>query len=472
MPEATSLFDRVPPYDEAAERGVLGSMMLEDRAAGIAVEMLTPDDFYLKPHREIFRVLVERYDRGEPLDLLLVRDELQRRGMLEGIGGMAFLGALVDGTPNAANIEAYCRIVEEKAILRSITSSCTEILQQAYEEAVEPPALLDLAQQKMMSIAERRNRSGAETIQRLLGDFLTEAERTKALRDSGQEIPLRAIPTHIPRLNELLAGGLWQGEFIVIAARPSVGKTTFALNIIKEVALKPPERMPRPVVFYTLEMTKEQIAKNLLCIATGIDTARMRRMEFDEEDMSAVRSAIQAYQSAPLFLDDTAAPTVRDIRARARRLKQQHGIEMVVIDYLQLMSAPGGRRDESRQAEVAEISRGLKSLAREMNVPVVVLSQLNRAPEGTLGRAPRKPRLADLRESGAIEQDADVVMLLHRPEEEGGEEAAEAPRADVSQPNLLLILAKNRNGATGEVHLSFDKPKLRIGEFCPATVTA
>lgn len=470
MPDATSLFDRVPPYDEAAERGVLGSMMLEDRAAGIAVEMLVSDDFYLKPHRELFRVLVERYDRGEPLDLLLVRDELSRRGILEAVGGLSFLGAIVDATPNAANVEAYCRIVEEKAVLRAVTSSCTEILQQAYGDAVEPPALLDLAQQKMMAIAERRSRSGAETIQRLLGDFLAEAERAKALRDSGQEVPLRAIPTHIPKLNELLAGGLWHGEFIVIAARPSVGKTTFALNIIREVALKPPHRKPRPVVFYTLEMTKEQIAKNLLCIAADIDSAKMRRMEFDEEELSAVRSAIQAYQEAPLFLDDTAAPTVREIRARARRLKQQHGIEMVVVDYLQLMSAPGGRRDESRQAEVAEISRGLKSLAREMNVPVVVLSQLNRAPEGTLGRAPRKPRLADLRESGAIEQDADVVMLLHRPEEE--EEAAEASHRDVSQPNLLLILAKNRNGATGEVRLSFDKPRLRIGEFCPATVTA
>jgi replicative DNA helicase len=440
-------------------------MMLEDRAAGIAIEMLTPEDFYLKPHREIFKVLVERYDRGEPLDQLLVRDDLARRGILDAIGGMPFLGSLIDSTPNAANVEEYCRIVEGKSVLRALTASCTEMLQQAYEGTASPQELLDLAQQKIMSIAEKRNRVGAETIQRLLGDFLAEAEKVKAMRDAGQEIPLKAIATRIPKLDELLAGGLWQGEFIVIAARPSVGKTTFALNLICNVTMKPVEREPRPVAFYSLEMTKEQIAKNLLSIATRIDTRRMRRMEFDDNEMKIVRSAIQGYQAAPLFIDDSTAPTVRDIRAKARRLQQQRGIEMVVIDYLQLMSAPGGRREENRQAEVAEISRGLKGLAREMNIPVVVLSQLNRAPEGTMGSRPRKPRLADLRESGAIEQDADVVMLLYRPFEEEG---AEAPPQDaVSQPNLTLILAKNRNGATGEVPLWFDKPHLKIGEFCP-----
>jgi len=452
------MLEQVPPYDETAEAGVIGAMLISAQAADVALEELIEDDFYLPRHRTLFAVLAELYQKTENVDELYLCSELERRGKLEEVGGRDLIGRLIFNTPSAAGIEGYCKVVRDRSTERELIEGAGMILRSVREpSAADSEELVDNAESLIYKISEKRHGDEAKNMLGLMSKVLADAERNMDLRRNNLEIPTPALPTRYPELDRLLSGGFWPGELIILAGRPSMGKTTFALNIVRQVSVGREDKV-RPTAVFSLEMPAEQVAKNILAAEARVAGQKLRRYEFSEEEFADVRQANMALQAAPIFIDDTSGISVGQLRSRCRRLKQRQNISLIVVDYLQLMK--GSASAKSREQEVAEISRGLKSIARDLEVPVIVLSQLNRSAEKRESED-KKPQLSDLRESGSIEQDADVVIMLYRPEYWDMERNANT----VNVGEALVM--KNRNGPVGSVKITFLKDILRFESYVP-----
>lgn len=435
--------DRLPPHSNEAEQGVLGCVLLSPNDnLGICVEKIKSgsEAFYDLRHRTIYELLVEMYDAKEPIDLITLPQQLKNRSQLEAVGGLAYLTSLIDSVPSAANLGYYLEIVLEKHILRRVIATCTEIVAGVYEHEGEVDTLLDTVERDVLQIVEERVDTGSKPIKELVHKAITTIEQLHARQGM-----LTGIATGFADLDKMTSG-LQPGDMIVVAARPSMGKTSFAMNIVEHVALD--ERLP--VGVFSLEMTAESLALRVLCSRARVNLRNIREGFLAERDFPKLTGAAGKLAAAPMFIDDSSGLSVLQLRARARRMHQQHGIKLFVIDYLQLLHSTSRRSADNRQQEIAEISSGIKALAKELQVPVIILSQLNRELEKDKSR---KPRLSDLRESGAIEQDADLVGLLYKPSSD--DEDGAPVETDAVPVNLLI--AKQRNGPTGDVNLTFLK---------------
>jgi len=443
---------RSMPESLAAEAAVLGSMIIDPEVISEVVELLTTDAFYRTEHRYLFEAILELYqknpsqrfnngERGTGLDLVLLRDELEKRKQLEEVGGVEYLAKVVDSVPSSANVNYYAGIIKEKMLLREIIAAASEILDDAYNEAGEPNEKLDEAERRIFAVTDKKISGSASALK----DLVTRAYELIEKREGSH---VTGLATGYHELDGWTCG-LQNGEMIIIAGRPSMGKTSLALNIAEHIGVQ--ERLP--VAIFSLETGRQQLAERFLCSASEIDALSVRKGMLSTEHYQELVRACGLLSEAPIYIDDTSTLTPLELRAKARRLKSQYGIRCIVVDYLQLMHLGGGRV-ESRQQEITAISRYIKSLARELNIPVVVLSQLNRSPEGREGHM---PRMSDLRESGSIEQDADVVILLHREDyyHRGGKDYEPNNKAE-------LIIAKQRNGPTGTVDLIFREKYTRF----------
>jgi len=424
------------PESLAAEAAVLGSMIIDPECIGQVVELLERDDFYRIEHRHIFDAIIALYEkhRSHGIDAVLLRDELEKRKQLEEVGGVEYIAKILDSVPSAANFAYYSGIVKDKMLLREIIQASTEILNDAYDESGEPNEKLDEAERKIFAITDKKITSNVVGLK----DLVTRAYELIERREGSY---ITGLATGYYELDDLTCG-LQDGEMIIVAGRPSMGKTSLALNIAEHLGLV--EKVP--VAIFSLEMGRQQLAERFLCSSSEIDAQLVRKGMLSTEYYQKLVETCGTFSEAPIYIDDTAALTPLELRAKARRLRSRQHIRCIIVDYLQLMHL-GTQRIESRQQEITTISRYLKALARELNIPVVVLSQLNRAPEGREGH---RPRMSDLRESGSIEQDADVVILLHR------EDYYHHGEVDYQQDNTAeLIIAKQRNGPTGKVGLIF-----------------
>jgi replicative DNA helicase len=441
--------DRLPPHAPEAEQGVLGCVLLSPNdCLGQCIEKLHtgPEVFYDLRHQTIYSAVIEMYDHREAIDLITLQQRLKDKQLLEQIGGIPYLSALQDAVPSAANLSYYLEIVLEKFLLRKMIQTCTEVVGRVYDYEGEVDALMDEVERDVLRISESRAQGATQTIKQLVHSAIGTVENY-----FNRQGVLGGLATGFADLDRM-TDGLHGGEMIVIAARPSMGKTSLAMNIAEHVVLA----NKIPVGVFSLEMTAESLVLRMLCSNARVNLRNIREGFMTEADFPKLTSAAGRMSSAPLFIDDTPALSILQLRARARRLWQQYGIKLFVVDYLQLLHSTARRSQENRQQEIADISSGIKALAKELNVPVIVLSQLNRELEREKNR---KPRLSDLRESGAIEQDADVVGLLYKPSAEddeagGGEEPDGVP--------VNLLIAKQRNGPTGDVNLTFLKPYTRF----------
>jgi replicative DNA helicase len=427
---------RSMPESLAAEAAVLGSMIIDPACIGEVVEQVKTDAFYRIEHQFIFDAIVSLYEKnkGEGLDVVLLRDELEKRKQLDEVGGVEYIAKVVESVPSSANVMYYAGIIKNKLMLREIIQAAGEILDDAYNQAGETNEKLDRAEQKIFAITDKK--VALTDIQ--LKDLVTQAFELIEKRE-GKHVT--GLPTGYHELDDLTCG-LQNGEMIIIAGRPSMGKTSLALNIAEHIGAV--EKIP--VAIFSLEMGRQQLAERFLCSKGQIDSQLVRKGMLNTEHYQKLVETCGLLSEAPIYIDDTAGLTPLELRAKSRRLKSRHGIRCIIVDYLQLMSLGTGQA-ESRQQEVTEMSRYIKALARELNIPVVVLSQLNRSPEG---REDHRPRMSDLRESGSIEQDADVVMLLHREDYyHKGEEVYQANNS------AEVIIAKQRNGPTGSIKLLF-----------------
>ncbi|MDN4592575.1 replicative DNA helicase [Polycladomyces subterraneus] len=425
--------DRLPPHNLEAEQAVLGAILIDPSSLVTVTERLRPEDFYRQGHQRLFQVMIELSERGEPLDLVTITSELQDRKLLEEVGGVSYLAELAEVVPTSANVEYYARIVEEKAILRRLIRTATQIASAGYSGGAEVAEILDEAEKQILDISQRRHRNGFVPIRDILIETYEHIEKLHYKKGE-----LTGIPTGYTDLDRMTSG-LQPSDLIIIAARPSMGKTAFALNLAQNVAI----RSKLPVAIFNLEMSAPQLVMRMLAAEGNIDAQAFRTGNLTEEDWEKLTMAISTLSEAPIFIDDTPGVTVFDIRSKLRRLQAEHGLGLVLIDYLQLISGRGG---ESRQQEISEISRSLKLMARELNVPVIALSQLSRAVEQ---RQDKRPMLSDLRESGSIEQDADVVAFLYRDD---------YYNEDSEKKNILeVIIGKQRNGPVGKVELLFLK---------------
>jgi len=427
------LTSKIPPHSLEAERAVLGAILLERESLPKAIELLKAADFYKEGHRKIFDATLSLFERNEPVDLLTVSEELKRRAELEEIGGAAALASLVEEATTAAHLLSYGAIVREKALLRDLIRIATDIIGQSYEARDDVDKLLDEAERLIFQVSERRMQGSAFPVRAILKDTFEHIEK---LYDRKEHIT--GLATGFDDLDRMTSG-FQASDFIIIAGRPSMGKTAFALNIAKYAGVEDHKR----VLVLSLEMSKEQLVQRLLCSEAKVDSHKVRTGYLDPRDWTRLTNAAGRLAEAPVYIDDSPALTVLEARAKARRMKAEHGLDMIVIDYLQLMR--GRHQQENRQQEISEISRSLKALAKELNVPVVALSQLSRAVET---RERKEPQLSDLRESGALEQDADVILFLYRPERYGLQSEDGDRVADV-------IIGKQRNGPTGKVQVTF-----------------
>lgn len=426
-----------PPHSFEGEVSVLGSMLLNNDTIDVVGPILKAESFFSAAHRKIFTAVLSLHEHQRAVDLVTLRDELERAGDLERVGGAEYLMTLLDGVPAASNVEHYAEIVREKAITRDLLGAAREIFDAASGAGVYSRQLLDDAQAKIFHIAEQGMRSAVTPIKEVLKDTFEQIDKIR-----GREGMITGLATGFPDLDELTSG-LQNGELIILAARPSMGKTTLALNILRYVGVN----HHVPAVIFSLEMSREQVARNMLCAEASIDSHKLRRGLLGPNDTAKLGVHVGSLSEAPLYIDDTPGLNLFELRAKVRRLKANQDCRLVVVDYLQLMEAPGS---ESRQMEISQISRNLKSLAREMNLPLIAVSQLNRQVEA---RDDKRPRMADLRESGSLEQDADVVMLLHRPS---------YYTHDTEDHSAELIIAKQRNGPTGIVNMTFLNQFLRF----------
>ncbi|MDQ0228136.1 replicative DNA helicase [Metabacillus niabensis] len=428
------LGDRIPPQNIEAEQAVLGAIFLQPSSLTLASELLIPEDFYRAAHQRIYNAMLELSDKGEPVDLVTVTAELADANLLEEVGGVSYLTDLANSVPTAANIEYYGKIVEEKSILRRLIRTATTIAQDGYTREDEVEVLLNEAEKTIMEVAQRKNAGAFQNIK----DVLVQTyDNIELLHDRKGDIT--GIPTGFTELDKMTAG-FQRNDLIIVAARPSVGKTAFALNIAQNVATKTDEN----VAIFSLEMGADQLVMRMLCAEGNIDAQRLRTGSLTPEDWGKLTMAMGSLSNSGIYIDDTPGIRVSEIRAKCRRLKQESGLGMVLIDYLQLIQGSG--RTDNRQQEVSEISRTLKELARELKVPVIALSQLSR---GVEQRQDKRPMMSDIRESGSIEQDADIVAFLYRDDYYDKES---------ENKNIIeIIIAKQRNGPVGTVSLAFVK---------------
>jgi replicative DNA helicase len=441
--------ERTLPHNLEAERSVLGAILLHNDAFNLAAEVIDSKDFFRDAHRRIFDKMVKLSERGDAIDLVTLKEELGRAGELEEIGGPAYITALVDGVPRSTNIEHYARIIKEKATLRRLIFSANKILANAYEAGEEADLILDQAENAIFAIADDKVRDGFVPLRDLAQASLETIEKLHARKEL-----VTGVPTGFTDLDEMTSG-FQPSDLVIIAARPSMGKTSLVLNMAQHVGTK----TAMTVGMFSLEMSKEQLFLRMLTGEARIDAHRLRGGFLGERDWGRLSEAIGTLSDAKIFIDDTPSIGVLEMRAKCRRLKAEHGLHLVIIDYIQLMQGRG--RFENRTLELASISRSMKGLAKELSVPIVVLSQLSRAPES---RADHRPQLSDLRESGALEQDADVVVFIYR----------EDLYADKSQPppesegTAELIIGKQRNGPIGVVKLAFIREFTRFENLAMA----
>ncbi|MCP4590153.1 MAG: replicative DNA helicase [bacterium] len=435
-PQSETEAIRLPPHSQDAEMGLLGSMALNREAIGAVLPVIGREEaewLYQPGHQVLFGVLVDLYDAGHPIDLVVVKEELKRRNLLEQSGGVSYLVQLAESVPTWTNAEYYARIVRDKGLLRDLIRCSGEISASAYAEDEQASVLLDQAEQRLFEVTQRRVSGRASALRDLLKEIYAKIR-------PGEGSYLTGLPTGYTKLDDLTSG-FQPGDYIIIAGRPSMGKTALGLNIAENMAIDD----QRPVAFFSLEMSRQQLAQRVLCGRGRIDAHKFRRGMVSEEEKQQLGFVCEELAEVPLYIDDTPGMSVLELRAKARRLAQKSNIQAVFVDYLQLMHAPA--YSDNRQQEISAISRGLKALGRELNIPIITMAQLNRSVEGREGH---KPRMSDLRESGAIEQDADVVLLLHREEYYKRDDPSVQNKAD-------LIIAKQRNGPTDDVPLMFDR---------------
>ena len=443
--------DRLPPHTMECEQGVLGCVLLSpNECMGECIEKLKDDGqqvFYDLRHQTIYEALATMYDAREAIDVITLQQKLKDKQMLEQIGGIAYLSQLQDSVPSAANLSYYLEFVQEKFLLRRMIATCTDVVGRVYDYEGDVETLLDEVEKEILRINESRAQSSTATVKELVGKAILTVENY-----FGRQGTLNGLGTGFPDLDRM-TDGLHGQEMIVIAARPSMGKTSLAMNIVEHVVLE--QNLPAGV--FSLEMSAESLVLRMLCSIARVNLRSIREGFMSEADFPKLTSAAGRLAKAKLLIDDSAGLSILDLRARARRMHQQHGVKLFVVDYLQLLHSTARRSQENRQQEIADISSGIKALAKELKVPVLVLSQLNRELEKDKSR---KPRLSDLRESGAIEQDADVVGLLYKPNAGDDEDGAAAEEADGLPVNLLI--AKQRNGPTGDINLTFLKSYTRF----------
>ncbi len=441
-------FDRTPPFSLEAETAVLGGMLIDREAVTRAVEHLNEGMFYREANRRLYRAMIRLYERGDVIDVITVSEELKKTGEMDAAGGFDYLAALVDAVPTAANVEYHARIVRDKALLRRLVEAASQIIRDVYDQGeLQVEELLDQAEARVFQVAESHKREGFVWIKEILWSTFEHIER---LQES--ESGITGVATGFPDLDRMTTG-FQKGDLCIVAARPSMGKTSWVLNVAADAAIT----HNVPVALFSLEMSSEQLVQRLLCAEGRIDAQRLRRGKLTPEEHQRLAASAGHLNTAPIWIDDQPGSNVLEIRAKARRLQSElrsndKDLGLVIIDYMQLMS--GTAHAESRVQEVSQISRGLKSLARELEVPVIALSQLSRGPEQ---RTDKRPMLSDLRESGSIEQDADLVMFLYRPEYYASPEKKEELEGKAE-----LIVGKQRNGPTGSVELFFQKAYTRF----------
>ncbi len=440
MKEVESHIDRLPPQNVEAEQSIIGAILIDNEALPKALEIIGIDDFYKTSHRKIFRSMVELFDRNEPIDLITLTDYMKRSDELDAVGGVSYLSSLVNMVPTAANIKYHSKIVREKGLLRSLLRSATEIASKVYEDNLEAEEMVDYAERSIFDISDKRVKASFITLKELIKSSF---EMIEHLYDKKEAIT--GVPSGFRDLDELTTG-FQKGDLIVVGGRPSMGKTAFTLNIAQHVGLESRE----PVAIFSLEMAKEQLAFRMLCSEAMVNSNSIRKGFIKKEDWHKLTGAASKLTGAPIFIDDSSGITALELRAKARRLKMEHGLSLVIVDYLQLMRGKGSF--ERREQEISDISRSLKALAKELSIPVIAVSQLNRSVEQ---RRPPTPMLADLRESGAIEQDADVILFLYRDEVYNKDTPANKGEAEV-------IVAKQRNGPIGKVNLTFNSSCTRF----------
>lgn len=438
------MLDRVPPQNVEAEQSVLGALMIEREAISKVSEFLKASDFYREAHRVIFDTIQQLNARNDAVDLITITENLRKENKLEAAGGISYVASLANSVPTAANVVYHARIVEEKALLRNLINSATEIAGMGYQAEEEVDMILDKAEKMILDVANRKVGQEFAPINKIVLDAFTKIEQLYASKGG-----LTGLSSGFKDLDRLTAG-LQPSDLILIAARPSMGKTAFVLNIAQAVAI----RDKNPVAFFSLEMSKEQLVQRMLCAEAMIDASRLRIGQLEDKDWTSLIRAADRLSAAPIYIDDTAGISVVELRAKARRLQIEHGLKLIIIDYLQLMQGNSGGKSENRQQEISEISRSLKSLARELGVPVIALSQLSR---GVEARTVKKPMLSDLRESGSLEQDADIVAFLYRDDYYN----PDSERKNITE----IIIAKHRNGPVDSVELFFHKQFTKFSDL-------
>lgn len=432
MSAELQIMGKIPPHSIEGEQSVLGSMLLDKDAIIVATDILRSEDFYKEAHKEIFEAIVEIYNKDEPVDLITLSEELKKRGTLEAVGGAIYLADLSESVSTTANAKYYCEIVEEKSVLRKLIKASDDIIAKGYQADEELNNIIDLAEKKIFGITQRRGQDGFAPIKDVLLDSFNKIEEMSKKKDG-----ITGLSTGFIDLDNCTSG-LQKSDLILLAARPSMGKTTLGINIAQNCAMK----SEASVAIFSLEMAKEQLVQRMLSTESHVELQKIINGNLNEDEWPRLVRSMGPLSKSNIFIDDTPGITIMEMKAKCRKLKVEKGLDLVLIDYLQLMQGNG--KQESRQQEISSISRGLKGLAKEMNCPVIALSQLSRAPEL---RADHRPILSDLRESGAIEQDADIVMFLYRDEYYD---------ADSEKKNIgEVIIAKHRNGPTGAIDLVF-----------------
>ena len=434
---------KIPPNDVESEQAVIGSMLTDKEAVSAAIEVLKPEDFYREDNRTIFEAILNLYGRSEPIDIITLKSELSSMGKFEAVGGLEYIAELPDKVPTTANVEQYIKIVEEKSVLRNLIKTANEIITLGYDQTQEVDGIIDGAEKKIFEVMQKKNQKGYTPIKDILVETFTELEQLY-----NQKQRITGIPTGFSDL-DFRTSGLHNSDLILVAARPAMGKSAFALNIATNAAV----RAKVPVAIFSLEMSKEQMTSRILCSEAMVDSNKVRTGKIDDEEWSKLAAASGELSEANIYIDDTPGISIMEIRAKCRKMKIEKNIGLVVIDYLQLVQG-SGKRGGSREQEIAEISRSLKILAKEINVPVIALSQLSRAPEQ---RPDHRPMLSDLRESGSIEQDADIVMFLYRDD---------YYNKDTELKGIAeIIIAKQRNGPIGTVKMAWIPEQTRFADL-------
>lgn len=436
-------YGKIPPHDIEAEQAILGSMLMDKEAVTSALEKLKDEDFYREDNREIFSAIFNLYSKSLPIDVVTVKSELVEMGSFERVGGFEYLAALPDKVPTTANVDRYIKIVEEKAMMRRLIQTSNELIALGYDETEDVDDVLDIAEKKVFSLAQKKGTKTYFAMKDILATSLAELEKLY-----NQKGVVTGLTTGFTDL-DLMTAGLHESDLIIVAARPAMGKSAFAINLATNAAMK----ANKPAVIFNLEMSKEQVANRILCSEALVDSNKVRTGKLDDEDWMKIATATSRLSEAPIYIDDTPGITVMEIRAKCRKLKLEKDIGVVVIDYLQLVQA-SSKKNASREQEISEISRALKILAKELQIPVIALSQLSRSAEK---RDDKRPMLSDLRESGAIEQDADIVFFLYRDD---------YYNPDSEEKNVAeVIIAKHRGGSTGTVKLSWLPSYTKFGNL-------